>query len=676
MPQTVMLAWLAGALVCLSYLAVLYVSLRMKLRRNAAAPSKKLIELFNEARAEMGLKANIKLICQYEYGTPSLMFPKTIMMPMDVLVAMSDEQIKFALRHELAHFRRGDHIVSMLLSLLNAVYWFNPFVWAAFDQMRKDMETACDGAVVKHLSAVARSRYASLILHLSARPSHRQLTLGMSRSRLRKDAERRVTGVFMKGKSRMSTKLITALLAIVLLFTCFTTACQPVTGEPIPGTSVGNNTSVDLNWAPKPPESYKVSEHWSENVEKDNVRIVIDADVFMPDADEYPVVRLERAGFTQQRLDELVNYFAKGKKLYLPRPMTKADYQQQINNVKQGELVNGVYVDTGWSLDDIKQLEQNMAAAPEDPPPIIYTDTTLKYAKDETGKELTEYGKNFLSVMIGNGDADDASISIWNFTDNSSANFFYWKYLFNDVTESMYQENLIDRGSTEAECGYPGAGELFGKVDITRDEAIAQADKVISGLGINGLMLVSAEKYAEYIAPGAPEQGGYKLLYSRQSGGIPLCWIEAPLTNGAEKLPLYSKPFIEEVLAAYITKDGLTCLRWIGYANVVETVSENSELMPFESIKEALKDRIFYKNSFNQEHLPSDFTVTVTSAELRMGYIGVKDNAKQGLMVPVWFFRTEETYTENGKTVVLNKLTYMLNALDGGAIESRSGIIM
>jgi beta-lactamase regulating signal transducer with metallopeptidase domain len=115
---------------------------------------------------------------------------------------MDDEQTRFALRHELMHYRRGDHIVSMVLSLLNAVYWFNPFVWMAFRQMREDMETACDSKVVKKLDSAAKSRYASLILSLSAKPLHRQLILGMSRSDAKKAAERRVKCIFMNAKSK------------------------------------------------------------------------------------------------------------------------------------------------------------------------------------------------------------------------------------------------------------------------------------------------------------------------------------------------------------------------------------------------------------------------------------------------------------------------------------------
>lgn len=185
LPNIALLAWAAGAGAGLTYIMVLYGVLRRRIRRNAAPPTLGLAVLFDEIKTDMGIKARLRLVCQYEYGTPALLFPCTVMMPVDALVAMSDEEVRYALRHELMHYKRGDHIMSLLLSVLCAVYWFNPFVWLAARQMRTDMEIACDSAVVSRLDADGKSHYASLIVGLFARPVHRQLVLGMAHAPLR-----------------------------------------------------------------------------------------------------------------------------------------------------------------------------------------------------------------------------------------------------------------------------------------------------------------------------------------------------------------------------------------------------------------------------------------------------------------------------------------------------------
>ncbi len=324
-------------------------------------------------------------------------------------------------------------------------------------------------------------------------------------------------------------------------------------------------------------------------------------------------------------------------------------------------------------LESLKRLERRQAAAPEDSP-LISTSAELTYERDyETGKEITSSGKNFLRVIFDSGDGSEASIGIenydWEYTSyNPPLRIYYNPTRFSyssgghdlGITESMYQDMLY-WGETEEECGFVGAGELFDKVNIGPEDAITHADKVIGDLGIKDMMLVSAEKY---VTPSDPEKCGYELKYARESGGIPLCWRTEGSRFSGENPPDYSPPLIAETLTVHVSKDGLENFYWAGCANIVGTENRNAELLPFEKIKQKLKDRLFYKYSLSRH----DFTVTVTSAELRMGYIGA-DKRGQALMVPVWVFSTEEKYTWKGETHTGNKETYMLNAIDGGAIE-------
>jgi hypothetical protein len=128
---------------------------------------------------------------------------------------------------------------------------------------------------------------------------------------------------------------------------------------------------------------------------------------------------------------------------------------------------------------------------------------------------------------------------------------------------------------------------------------------------------------------------------------------------------------MEETLWAHVSKDGIVSLQWMGCADVVETVNENVPLLPFETIQRMLKDHIFYKKSFMQGDMYRDLTVTVTSAELRTDYIGVKDNPAQALMVPVWVFESRLGYFDTASNTQYSNEdnVYMLNAIDGGIIE-------
>ncbi len=252
--EIVLIVWLGGVALGLGYVSLLAVLLARKVSRKSAHASANLQRLLADVKAELNINAKLKIVCQHEYGSPALLFPRTILMPFNKLAELDDEQIKNCLRHECMHYKRGDHLMSLLFTVLNAVYWFNPFMWLAYFEMRKDMETACDSAVVKHLEPCARRGYAELILSLSSQTRHMQFALGMAQSR--KNAERRIKGVFMAQKTKRGVKLISALLAALLMFSCFTTACQPTPAKPVVVNKSGGITGAMVA-DPLPPGAVK-----------------------------------------------------------------------------------------------------------------------------------------------------------------------------------------------------------------------------------------------------------------------------------------------------------------------------------------------------------------------------------------------------------------------------------
>jgi len=86
--------------------------------------------------------------------------------------AMEAEAIPYVLRHEAAHIRRGDPIVKLIGYLLLAVYWFNPLVWVAYLLFCRDVELACDEAVLREEDEAGRCRYAEALLNCQMKKPH------------------------------------------------------------------------------------------------------------------------------------------------------------------------------------------------------------------------------------------------------------------------------------------------------------------------------------------------------------------------------------------------------------------------------------------------------------------------------------------------------------------------
>lgn len=74
---------------------------------------------------------------------------------------------QFILCHERAHLRRLDHIIKPVCWAVLAVHWFNPAVWLAFVLMGRDIEAACDEAVLRQLGPEVKADYSATLLSLA-----------------------------------------------------------------------------------------------------------------------------------------------------------------------------------------------------------------------------------------------------------------------------------------------------------------------------------------------------------------------------------------------------------------------------------------------------------------------------------------------------------------------------
>jgi len=77
----------------------------------------------------------------------------------------ADDRIRIVLSHELAHVRRGDWLAQLAGEALRSLYWFNPLVWIACRQLRRESEQACDDAVLH--GGIDATDYASHLLDLA-----------------------------------------------------------------------------------------------------------------------------------------------------------------------------------------------------------------------------------------------------------------------------------------------------------------------------------------------------------------------------------------------------------------------------------------------------------------------------------------------------------------------------
>ena len=77
---------------------------------------------------------------------------------------MGEHALRYSILHELTHFKRRDLWLKTLALLVNAVHWFNPFMWYMTRLVERDTELACDEAALKLLPPEEHKAYGTTIL--------------------------------------------------------------------------------------------------------------------------------------------------------------------------------------------------------------------------------------------------------------------------------------------------------------------------------------------------------------------------------------------------------------------------------------------------------------------------------------------------------------------------------
>ncbi|MBR4079632.1 MAG: hypothetical protein IKK29_05420, partial [Christensenellaceae bacterium] len=153
-------------------------------------------------------------------ASPALM-GRRILLPEGI----SGQALRYALYHELTHYRRRDHIMVVLMSALRCVYWFNPLVWVAFSAMQTDMEVACDAGVMERIGAEEKRGYLTTLLNMFS--AHSVPAIGMAQAQSKNAAKERIEGAFRTKRTGRTMRIISAIMVFLILICCFTTACQP-----------------------------------------------------------------------------------------------------------------------------------------------------------------------------------------------------------------------------------------------------------------------------------------------------------------------------------------------------------------------------------------------------------------------------------------------------------------
>lgn len=270
--------WLAGAAAMCLYALASYLSLKSR--------------LYDAIRAEDGAWEHPSV------GSPFILgvFRPRVYLP----AGLWGMPRKFILCHERAHLRRLDHIVKPICWMALALHWFNPAAWLAFILMSRDIEAACDEAVIRRLGPKVKADYSATLLSLATNgrvPAPCPLAFDEG------DAKGRIQNVLRYRRPALWIVVVSVIMA-VMAAVCLLT--DPVSAQGDPDPDVSESQSADSLLDPWMEEILAGRQNFTSADTGEHVNIDLLNGAYPPDApfnsitlSQFAVVDLNRDGVNE-----------------------------------------------------------------------------------------------------------------------------------------------------------------------------------------------------------------------------------------------------------------------------------------------------------------------------------------------------------------------------------------
>lgn len=157
-----------------SYRRVHYIS-----TKNLIVPPAHLESFSSKAAWQLRISKKIHIWISHHIEVPATIgfIKPVILIPFASINNLTTHQLEAIILHELCHIKRNDYLVNLLVSVIEALLFFNPFVAIFIKTIKRERENCCDDFVLQY--RYDPHSYASALLRLEqSRKENVQLALG------------------------------------------------------------------------------------------------------------------------------------------------------------------------------------------------------------------------------------------------------------------------------------------------------------------------------------------------------------------------------------------------------------------------------------------------------------------------------------------------------------------
>ena len=414
----------------------------------------------------------------------------------------------------------------------------------------------------------------------------------------------------------------------------------------------------------------------------DIVKIIVDADVYLPNTLEMPTLHVEPRDFTQEEVTKLFNALCGDTVMYKAQEqMTKEEVAERIADVESE-------MKTATDKDRLKKLESNLAYWKEDyekAPETVekqISDGTLEERQLGIGEYLGKYkaldayehqegyytygGKAF-HVYGQTYDKNTKSSydfpiggSIWYIRDQA-----FGQYLNYNVRKWIADETAVPADA---------AGLKMTPVEARKLVEAFWTDNGFEDMAVIGVYLTRNSDTGNGGDRKVPDPYGdnsaYVVACGRSIDGI----LPPPPCPGDPHWSFESCTFT-------ITDNGIETFNWGSPYAYGAYTTENSALLTFNKVDEIFRKMMLVKYDISGSgNGLTSATYRVDRVALEMSRVTDRKSSEKGLLVPVWNFYGSYYFTyEDGHAFGSDdregfpRPLLRINAIDGTVIEPRYG---
>lgn len=198
-----------------------------------------------------------------------------------------EDQLTYILTHEYVHICRGDLLWKLLLTAALCLHWVNPLVWVMYFRANRDLELACDEAVVRTLGLDSRKGYAYALLS-AAESVFSPLCLTYT---TKNHMEERIRAI-MKMKKKSVAAILAALTLTAGVTAVFATSKAPLDVDKLPSAvQTSQGSAADPSPKPAPGDKSAPADRVHPAASEDISTPVTPADTSVPDDRVHPVTQ-------------------------------------------------------------------------------------------------------------------------------------------------------------------------------------------------------------------------------------------------------------------------------------------------------------------------------------------------------------------------------------------------